>query len=173
MRTSTSTDSPSRENPNRRLHETRGTSQILGRFSGSVLSLDRTKLDSRQLSCAVTWVAALGITIERILSDNGKVYRSRVAGLVRISHPPPAHHACSPWTNGMSGRFDGTLVDAGAATDDSARKPAASAGDSAIRDANADREGGPATQSNRVAGPAIVETDVATSGSGSTRRRRR
>jgi transposase InsO family protein len=65
------------------------------------------------LDRAVTWFAAQGVTIERILTDNGSGYRShawrdRCAELA-IRHTRT--RAYSPATNGKVERFNRTLVD--------------------------------------------------------------
>lgn len=64
----------------------------------SHLRLSRTEIltDERQATAAAflararTWLAARGITIERVLSDNGSYYRSRIraATLGRLAHHP-------------------------------------------------------------------------------------
>jgi transposase InsO family protein len=65
------------------------------------------------LDRAVAWFAAQGITIERILTDNGVGYRSLVwrdrCAELAIRHTRT--RAYSPATNGKVERFNRTLVD--------------------------------------------------------------
>ena len=57
----------------------------------------RARRDAPPASCerAVAWFSSMGITVERVMSDNGSCYRSHVhaPGLPRARAPPPAHPA--------------------------------------------------------------------------------
>jgi len=64
------------------------------------------------LTRAVGWFAQQGIRVERVLSDNGSCYRSRVHRAVAVAHHL-THHFTRPYrpqTNGKAERFIRTLV---------------------------------------------------------------
>jgi transposase InsO family protein len=65
------------------------------------------------LARAHDWYAAAGITIERILSDNGACYRSRdwAATCARLSITHKRTRPCRPQTNGKVERYHRTLAD--------------------------------------------------------------
>lgn len=75
--------------------------------------------DERALSAvgflrrAVAWFAARGVTVERVMTDNGSAYRSRVhqaaCALLGIRHTRTRPHR--PRTNGKAERFIKTLID--------------------------------------------------------------
>jgi transposase InsO family protein len=62
---------------------------------------------------AHTWFAAAGITIERVMTDNGSAYRSRTWQQAphHGGHHPQAHPPYRPQTNGKVERFHRTLAD--------------------------------------------------------------
>jgi len=66
----------------------------------------------RALEVAVRWFAAHGITIERILTDNGASYRSRAyaARLAELGIRHSRTRVRRPQTNGKAERFIGTLL---------------------------------------------------------------
>jgi hypothetical protein len=64
------------------------------------------------LSRAVAWCASLGITVERILSDNGACYRSKAHAITCQQHSI-RHHFTRPYrprTNGKAERFIQSLT---------------------------------------------------------------
>lgn len=75
--------------------------------------------DERALSAvgflrrAVAWFAARGVNVERVMTDNGSAYRSRVhqaaCALLGIRHTRTRPHR--PRTNGKAERFIKTLID--------------------------------------------------------------
>ena len=62
---------------------------------------------------AVAWFAARGVTIERVLSDNGSAYRSRLwaATCAELGITPKKTRPYRPQTNGKIERFHRTLAD--------------------------------------------------------------
>ena len=77
-----------------------------------VLSDERGVTAAGFLSRAVSWFASLGITVERVLSDNGACYRSKIHALtlqeLRIRHFFTRPYR--PRTNGKAERFIQTLT---------------------------------------------------------------
>jgi transposase InsO family protein len=77
-----------------------------------VLADERGATAAGFLSRAVSWFASLGITVERVLSDNGACYRSEVHALtlqeLRIRHLFTRPYR--PRTNGKAERFIQTLT---------------------------------------------------------------
>jgi transposase InsO family protein len=77
-----------------------------------VLSDERGTTAAGFLSRAVSWFASLGITVERVLSDNGACYRSEVHALTLKDHG--IRHLFTrpyrPRTNGKAERFIQTLT---------------------------------------------------------------
>jgi transposase InsO family protein len=77
-----------------------------------VLSDERGTTAAGFLSRAVSWCASLGITVERVLSDNGACYRSEVHALTLKDHG--IRHLFTrpyrPRTNGKAERFIQTLT---------------------------------------------------------------
>jgi transposase InsO family protein len=77
-----------------------------------VLADERGVTAAGFLSRAVSWFASLGITVERVLSDNGACYRSEVHALalqeLRIRHLFTRPYR--PRTNGKAERFIQTLT---------------------------------------------------------------
>jgi transposase InsO family protein len=61
---------------------------------------------------AVAWFAARGVRIERILSDNGSCYRSKLwaAACAELGITPKRTRPCRPQTNGKIERFHRTLA---------------------------------------------------------------
>src|SRR5262249_43968573 len=59
------------------------------------------------------WYAAAGITIERVISDNGACYRSApwAATCARLGIIHKRTRPCRPQTNGKVERFHSTLAD--------------------------------------------------------------
>ena len=55
----------------------------------------------------------MGITVERVMSDNGACYRSKIHAEAcrELGLQPPAHPALPPATNGKAERFIQTLRD--------------------------------------------------------------
>jgi transposase InsO family protein len=62
---------------------------------------------------AVAWFAARGVTVERVLSDNGPAYRSRqwTATCTELGIRPKRTRPYRPQTNGKIERFHRTLAD--------------------------------------------------------------
>lgn len=64
-------------------------------------------------SCAVEWFNARGVTVERVLSDNGGAYRSHLwrdtCADLGITHKRT--RPCRPQTNGEIKRFHRTMAD--------------------------------------------------------------
>jgi transposase InsO family protein len=62
---------------------------------------------------AVAWFAARGVTVERVLSDNGSPYRSRLwtAACLELGIRPKRTRPYRPQTNGKIERFHRTLAD--------------------------------------------------------------
>ena len=64
-------------------------------------------------SCAVEWFNARGVTVERVLSDNGGAYRSHLwrdtCADLGITHKRT--RPCRPQTNGEIERFHCTMAD--------------------------------------------------------------
>lgn len=65
------------------------------------------------LTRAAAWYATAGITIERVISDNGACYRSRdwAAACAALSITPKRTRPYRPQTNGKVERFHRTLTD--------------------------------------------------------------
>ena len=65
------------------------------------------------LARAAAWYAAAGITIERVISDNGACYRSRLwaATCTQLGITPQRTRPYRPQTNGKVERFHRTLAD--------------------------------------------------------------
>ena len=83
------------------------------RLACVVLSRSAGALDTvRALDVAVRWFAAHGITIERILTDNGSAYRSAAyaARLAQLGIRHSRTRVRRPQTNGKAERFIGTLL---------------------------------------------------------------
>jgi len=61
---------------------------------------------------AVNWFNGDGITVERVLSDNGSCYRSgaHAEACSELRHAPPLHPPYRPRTNGKAERFIQTLT---------------------------------------------------------------
>jgi transposase InsO family protein len=61
---------------------------------------------------AVAWFAARGITVERVLSDNGSCYRSRAwrQACTELAIKPKYTRAYRPQTNGKAERFNRTMI---------------------------------------------------------------
>jgi transposase InsO family protein len=61
---------------------------------------------------AVAWLASMGVTVERVLSDNGACYRSRIhadaCSELRMRHLFTRPYR--PWTNGKAERFIQTMT---------------------------------------------------------------
>jgi transposase InsO family protein len=78
---------------------------VLSRSGGAVDTV-------RALDVAVRWFAAHGITIERILTDNGAAYCSRLyaARLAELGIRHSRTRVRRPQTNGKAERFIGTLL---------------------------------------------------------------
>jgi transposase InsO family protein len=77
-----------------------------------VLSDERGATASSFLRRAVAWFASFGITVERVLSDNGSCYRSKAHALV-MSELQIRHLFTRPYrprTNGKAERFIQTLT---------------------------------------------------------------
>jgi transposase InsO family protein len=62
---------------------------------------------------AVAWFAARGVTVQRVLSDNGSAYRSRAwrDACAELSIKPKRTRPYRPQTNGKIKRFHRTLAD--------------------------------------------------------------
>ena len=62
---------------------------------------------------AVAWFGARGVTVERVLSDNGSAYRSRLwaATCAELGITPKKTRPYRPQTNGKIERFHRTLAD--------------------------------------------------------------
>jgi transposase len=78
-----------------------------------VLSDERGPTAAEFLRRAVAWFASFGIAVERILSDNGACYRSRVHALAARQLGIKRHLFTRPYrprTNGKAERFIQTLV---------------------------------------------------------------
>jgi transposase InsO family protein len=62
---------------------------------------------------AVTWFAARGVTVQRVLSDNGSAYRSRAwrEACAELGIRPKRTRPYRPQTNGKIERFHRTLAD--------------------------------------------------------------
>ena len=62
---------------------------------------------------AVAWFATRGVTVERVLSDNGSAYRSRAwrDACLELGITPKRTRSYRPQTNGKIERFHRTLVD--------------------------------------------------------------
>jgi transposase InsO family protein len=78
-----------------------------------ILPDERKETAAAFLARAHAWYAAAGITIERILSDNGACYRSRnwAATCVDLDITHKRTRPCRPQTNGKVERFHRTLAD--------------------------------------------------------------
>ena len=61
---------------------------------------------------AAAWFAARGVTIERVISDNGSCYRSRqwAAACAELAITPKRTRPYRPQTNGKVERFHRTLA---------------------------------------------------------------
>jgi transposase InsO family protein len=61
---------------------------------------------------AVAWFAARGVTVERVLSDNGSCYRSRTwrQACAELGITPKYTRAYRPQTNGKAERFNRTMI---------------------------------------------------------------
>ena len=62
---------------------------------------------------AVAWLATRGVTVERVLSDNGSAYRSRAwrDACLELGITPKRTRPYRPQTNGKLERFHRTLTD--------------------------------------------------------------
>jgi len=77
-----------------------------------VLSDERGVTASAFLRRAVAWFESFGIAVERVLSDNGSCYRSKVHALT-LTEPQIRHLFTRPYrprTNGKAERFIQTLI---------------------------------------------------------------
>lgn len=77
-----------------------------------MLSDERGTTAAAFLTRAVAWFAGFGITVERVLSDNGSCYRSRVHALA-LAQLGIRHLFTRPYrprTNGKAERFIQTLT---------------------------------------------------------------
>jgi transposase InsO family protein len=78
-----------------------------------VLPNERGETAAGFLRRAVAWFASFGIVVERVLSDNGKCYRSKAHALARRQLGIRRHLFTRPYrprTNGKAERFIQTLV---------------------------------------------------------------
>jgi transposase InsO family protein len=63
------------------------------------------------LERALAWLARHGVTVERIMTDNGNAYRSHdFRHACASAGAPPAHQAYTPRTNGKAERFLQTVM---------------------------------------------------------------
>jgi Integrase core domain/leucine-zipper of insertion element IS481 len=78
-----------------------------------ILPDERKETAAAFLIRAHAWYAAAGITIERVISDNGACYRSRdwAAACAALGIIPKRTRPCRPQTNGKVERFHRTLAD--------------------------------------------------------------
>jgi transposase InsO family protein len=78
-----------------------------------ILPDERQHTAATFLHRAHAWYAAAGITIERILSDNGSCYRSKdwAAACAKLGITPKRTRPYRPQTNGKVERFHRTLAD--------------------------------------------------------------
>ena len=78
-----------------------------------ILPDERKDTAAAFLARAHAWYAAAGITIERVLSDNGGCYRSQIwaATCADLNITPKRTRPCRPQTNGKVERFHRTLAD--------------------------------------------------------------
>ena len=114
---------------NRLSHLDRVTGEPIRRYEhpypGSLLHVDVKKLGNvpdggetaatavAVLRRAVAWFAARGVRIERVLSDNGSAYRSRLwrEACAELAVTPKHTRPYRPQTNGKIERFHRTLAD--------------------------------------------------------------
>jgi transposase InsO family protein len=78
-----------------------------------ILADERKETAAAFLARAHAWYAAAGITIERVLSDNGSCYRSALwaATCAQLGITPKRTRPYRPQTNGKVERFHRTLAD--------------------------------------------------------------
>jgi transposase InsO family protein len=78
-----------------------------------ILPDERKETAAAFLARAHAWYAAAGITIERVISDNGACYRSRnwAAACAALGITPKRTRACRPQANGKVERYHRTLAD--------------------------------------------------------------
>ena len=78
-----------------------------------ILPDERKETAAAFLSRAHAWYAQLGITVERVLSDNGSCYRSKLwaATCAQLAIAPRRTRPYRPQTNGKVERFQRTLAD--------------------------------------------------------------
>ena len=78
-----------------------------------ILADERKETAAAFLTRAAAWYATAGITIERVISDNGACYRSRdwAAACAALGITPKRTRPYRPQTNGKVERFHRTLTD--------------------------------------------------------------
>jgi transposase InsO family protein len=78
-----------------------------------ILADERKDTAAAFLARATAWYAAAGITVERVLSDNGSCYRSALwaATCAQLGVTPKRTRPYRPQTNGKVERFHRTLAD--------------------------------------------------------------
>jgi transposase InsO family protein len=78
-----------------------------------ILPDERKETAAAFLTRAHAWYAQLGITLERVLSDNGSCYRSKLwaATCAQLAIAPKRTRPYRPQTNGKVERFHRTLAD--------------------------------------------------------------